>query len=110
MSLWFDVHSAVGIFSRVLLLWLTFTGIVIGFESVSTPFFFIITHTEEYLLKTVQAGQDIGEPPHATADVEQAITRAGGATWNAQSALFFHLLDVAEVTNALTGELVFRAA
>jgi uncharacterized iron-regulated membrane protein len=44
--LWFDVHSAVGIFSLVFLLLLTVTGIVIGFESVSTPFFFIITHSE----------------------------------------------------------------
>jgi len=44
--LWFDVHSAVGIFSLVFLLLLTVTGIVIGFESVSTPFFFSITHSE----------------------------------------------------------------
>jgi uncharacterized iron-regulated membrane protein len=44
--LWLDVHSAVGIFSLVFLLLLTVTGIVIGFESVSTPLFFGITHSE----------------------------------------------------------------
>jgi uncharacterized iron-regulated membrane protein len=44
--LWLDVHSAVGIFSLLFLLLLTVTGIVIGFESVSTPFFFSITHSE----------------------------------------------------------------
>src|SRR4029078_10891554 len=34
------------IFSLVFLLLLTLTGIVIGFESVSTPFFFSLTHSE----------------------------------------------------------------
>jgi len=43
---WFDIHSAVGILSLVFLLLLTVTGIVIGFESVSTPLFFRITHSE----------------------------------------------------------------
>ena len=64
---------------------------------------------DEYLLNAVHAAQDIGGPPHATADVQQTIVRAGAAKWSPGNAIFFHLLDVAEVTNALTGELVFRA-
>jgi len=36
---WFDVHSAVGIFTFVFLLVLTATGISIGFEDVTTPLY-----------------------------------------------------------------------
>jgi uncharacterized iron-regulated membrane protein len=43
---WFDVHNAVGIFSLLFLLLLTVTGIVIGFEPVSTPLLYKITRSE----------------------------------------------------------------
>jgi uncharacterized iron-regulated membrane protein len=43
---WFDIHNTAGIFSLVFLLLLTLTGIVIGFESVSTPLFYRITRSE----------------------------------------------------------------
>jgi uncharacterized iron-regulated membrane protein len=40
---WFDLHNAVGIFSLLFLLVLATTGVVIGFDSTTTPLFFKIT-------------------------------------------------------------------
>lgn len=40
---WFDVHNAVGIFAWVFLFLLGLTGVVIGFESVTTPLFYRVT-------------------------------------------------------------------
>ena len=40
---WFDLHSAVGAFSFVFLLLLTFTGLMIGFEEQTVPMFYTLT-------------------------------------------------------------------
>jgi uncharacterized iron-regulated membrane protein len=40
---WFDLHNAAGIVSLIFLLILSATGVVIGFESMTTPFFYQIT-------------------------------------------------------------------
>jgi uncharacterized iron-regulated membrane protein len=72
---WFDVHSAVGIFSLVFLLLLTVTGIVIGFESVSTPFFFSITHSQP-LRANFRAGARPGIVPLTP---DQAVDAARAA-------------------------------
>jgi uncharacterized iron-regulated membrane protein len=43
---WFDVHNAVGIFSWVFLFLLGLTGVVIGFESVTTPLLYRMTGSQ----------------------------------------------------------------
>lgn len=43
---WFDFHNTVGIFSFVLLLMLTITGIVIGFERQSVPLLYKLTGSQ----------------------------------------------------------------
>lgn len=47
---WFDLHNTVGIFSLVFLLALTITGVVIGFEEKTTPWFYRITTTQPLLI------------------------------------------------------------
>ena len=45
---WFDVHNAVGVFAFVFLLLLALTGVVIGFESVTTPLLYKMTGSQPY--------------------------------------------------------------
>jgi len=40
---WFDLHNAIGIFSLLFLLVLTFTGLLIGFEETTVPIFYSLT-------------------------------------------------------------------
>src|SRR5437660_26928 len=40
---WWDLHNTVGVLSIVFLLLLTITGVAIGFERVTVPFFYRIT-------------------------------------------------------------------
>jgi uncharacterized iron-regulated membrane protein len=40
---WFDLHNSTGIFSLVFLLILATTGVVIGFDEITTPLFFKVT-------------------------------------------------------------------
>ena len=47
---WFDLHNTVGIFSLVFLLVLTITGVVIGFENKTTPWFYRITGTQPLII------------------------------------------------------------
>ncbi len=46
MRFWFDLHSVVGIFSLVFLFLLTITGIIIGFDDKTIPFFYRMTGSE----------------------------------------------------------------
>jgi uncharacterized iron-regulated membrane protein len=57
---WFDVHNAVGIFSLVFLLVLTFTGVMIGFEESTVPMFYRMTGSE-----ATKAPQTPPPPPGA---------------------------------------------
>lgn len=43
---WFDLHNAVGIFSLLFLLVLTFTGLMIGFEEKTVPMFYSMTGSQ----------------------------------------------------------------
>jgi len=43
---WFDLHNAVGVFSFVFLLVLTFTGLMIGFEETAVPMFYSLTGSQ----------------------------------------------------------------
>lgn len=47
---WFDLHNTVGIFSLVFLLALTITGVVIGFEDKTTPWFYRMTATQPLII------------------------------------------------------------
>ena len=47
---WFDLHNTVGIFSLVFLLALTITGVVIGFENKTTPWFYRMTATQPLII------------------------------------------------------------
>jgi uncharacterized iron-regulated membrane protein len=43
---WFDLHNAIGIFSLVFLILLTFTGLMIGFEETTVPAFYRLTNSQ----------------------------------------------------------------
>ena len=77
---WFDVHNAVGVFAFAFLLLLALTGVVIGFESVTSPLAYRITGSQPYpfnLAVTPKPGAHV-----LTADEALAIARAAmpGAT------------------------------
>jgi uncharacterized iron-regulated membrane protein len=55
---WFDVHSATGIFTFVFLFLLTVTGVVIGFEEITTPMFHKMAGSQP-------VKQDFKAAPHA---------------------------------------------
>ena len=63
---------------------------------------------DEYVLASVVAGQDQGEPPHAVGNVVERIR--GPEHVDGSSALFFHLSDIMKVTDEATGETVYEAA
>ena len=46
--LWFDLHNAVGVFSFAFLFLLSLTGVVIGFERVTTPMIYKATASQPY--------------------------------------------------------------
>jgi len=64
--IWFDVHNAVGIFSLVFLLALAVTGIVIGFEDKTTPWFYKITGTQPRVVYNRATKFELMPPPDAT--------------------------------------------
>jgi uncharacterized iron-regulated membrane protein len=45
---WFDLHNAVGVFSFAFLIVLAFTGAIIGFERVTTPWIYKVTASRPY--------------------------------------------------------------
>jgi uncharacterized iron-regulated membrane protein len=53
---WFDIHTTVGIVAWLFLLVLTITGLVIGFEEQTRPFFYRITNTQ------LEKGPDLSVP------------------------------------------------
>ena len=53
---WFDIHTTVGIVAYLFLLVLTITGLVIGFEDQTRPFFYRITNSQ------LEKGPDLDVP------------------------------------------------
>ncbi len=45
---WFDLHNTIGVLAFVFLFVLSLTGIVIGFESVTSPMFYRMTNSQPY--------------------------------------------------------------
>jgi len=77
---WFDVHNAVGIFSLVFLLALAITGIVIGFEDVTTPWFYKVTGTQPLVFYNRAAKFEVTPPPDAKPIApDQAVATARAA-------------------------------
>lgn len=73
---WFDLHSTIGIFSFVFLLALTITGIVIGFESTTTPLLYKMTGSQPSRMP-----RNLPPPPPGAQPIslDQAIAIAGNA-------------------------------
>jgi uncharacterized iron-regulated membrane protein len=81
MRFWFDLHRVVGIFSLVPLLLLTITGIIIGFDDKTIPFFYRMTGSEPSRPPRIQVSPPPGASP-ITPDQALEIARAAlpGAT------------------------------
>ena len=45
---WFDVHNALGVYALVFLFVLALTGVVIGFDSWTTPLLYRVTGSQPY--------------------------------------------------------------
>jgi len=45
---WFDLHNTVGVFAFVFLFIVSLTGVVVGFESVTSPMFYRLTNSQPY--------------------------------------------------------------
>ena len=76
---WFDVHNAVGVFAFVFLLLLALTGVVIGFESVTTPLLFKMTGSQPYgsgPAVSPRSGTRMLTPDEAVAAASQALPGA----------------------------------
>lgn len=86
--LWFDVHNAVGVMSFALLFVLALTGTVIGFERVTMPWIYGVTHSQPYP-RTVQvtevAGARVISPDEAVAIARRAMPGAVPIGVNATS-------------------------
>jgi hypothetical protein len=64
---------------------------------------------EEFDLTLITTGQDDGEVPHGTASVVRTVRRRDGTDWPERNAMFFHLDEIAEVSDAASGEALYRA-
>ncbi len=77
---WFDVHNALGIFALVFVLLLTITGVILGFESQSTPLLYRITRSEPpnipRLAATLTPGAKAIAPDEAVAIAANAVPGA----------------------------------
>jgi uncharacterized iron-regulated membrane protein len=79
LRVWFDLHNAVGIFSLAFLLLLTITGVIIGFESVSTPVLYTLsgsTPPQSDFQATPQPGVTPQTPDQAVAIARAALPGA----------------------------------
>jgi len=83
--LWFDVHSTVGIVAFAFLLVLTVTGLVIGFDEKTTPFFYRITSSrpvEATFRTALGRGAARVTPAHAIAIARAALPGAAPIAMN----------------------------
>jgi uncharacterized iron-regulated membrane protein len=72
---WFDLHNSFGIMSLVFVLLLVATGLVISFETQTTPFLYRISHSQPPRWPSVQVAPVPGQMP-ITPDRALAIARA----------------------------------
>jgi uncharacterized iron-regulated membrane protein len=77
--LWFDVHNTIGILAFAFLFIVSLTGIVIGFESVTSPAFYRLTNSQRYPFAvpvTPQPGVRLLTPDDAVAMARVAMPDA----------------------------------
>jgi uncharacterized iron-regulated membrane protein len=87
--LWFDLHNTVGMLSLALLIILTVTGMMIGFEDQTTPMFYSMTGSQPNLIYNRQLFKS--EPPLDGAvpiSADQAVTIAREALPGAAPLMF----------------------
>ena len=75
VKFWFDLHNSFGIVSLVFVLLLVLTGLVISFESQTTPFLYRISHSQPPRWPNLQVALLPGRSP-ITPDQALAIARA----------------------------------
>jgi uncharacterized iron-regulated membrane protein len=76
---WFDLHNTVGVLAFVFLFVLSLTGIVIGFESVTSPWFYRTTNSQPYPFMvpvTPKPGARMVTPDDAVAAARTAMPGA----------------------------------
>jgi len=76
---WFDLHNTVGVLALVFLFILSLTGIVIGFESVTSPLFYRTTNSQPYpfvVRVTPKPGARMVTPDDAVAAARAAMAGA----------------------------------
>jgi uncharacterized iron-regulated membrane protein len=76
---WFDLHNTVGVFGFVFLFTLGLTGSIIGFESVTSPMFYGLTHSRPYPFAvpvTPRPGAQMVTPDDAVAEARIAMPGA----------------------------------
>src|SRR5258708_24386347 len=72
---WFDIHNSTGVLALIFLLALTATGLVIGFESVTTPLFYKMTGSQPTPRPNPRVAAVPGAPP-ITPDSAPGLARA----------------------------------
>jgi uncharacterized iron-regulated membrane protein len=76
---WFDLHNTTGVFGFVFLFTLALTGSIIGFESVTSPMFYRLTHSRPYAFAvpiTPKPGVQMVTPDDAVAEARIAMPGA----------------------------------
>lgn len=85
---WFDLHNAVGVLAFLFLFVLSLTGIVIGFESVTSPMFYRMTNSRPYpfvIPVTPKPGAHLLTPDDAVAVARDAMAGAAPIAVSAAS-------------------------
>jgi uncharacterized iron-regulated membrane protein len=83
---WFDMHNAVGVFAFAFLFLLALTGVVIGFENVTSPLLYRITGSQPYpggLAVVPRPGARVLTPDEAVAIARAAMPGATPVAVNA---------------------------
>jgi uncharacterized iron-regulated membrane protein len=76
---WFDVHNTIGVLAFVFLFVVSLTGVVIGFESVTSPMFYRMTNSQPYPFAVAVAPQPAARlltPDEAVATARATMTGA----------------------------------
>jgi uncharacterized iron-regulated membrane protein len=85
---WFDLHNTVGVLGFVFLFILSLTGIVIGFESVTSPWFYEMTNSQPFPFMvpvTPKPGSPMVTPEEAVAAARAAMPGAAPIAVSAPS-------------------------
>jgi len=81
---WFDIHSLIGIVSFIFILVLAFTGVMIGFESKTTPMFYQLTGSKPTAMPDIKITAPVNIKPISPDTALQIASAAlpGAAPFN----------------------------